>query len=184
MISWTWIAISIPSFCASSNTRCQEENEEHTASNGLSTSSPIPPQCESTANNIVIKKTISTVRTTHSGNSKSVTFSIKKTNTLPKPAETARAIRPVQTLRRIPRNIPTSPAISENYVKNIITNAGSSNQNICNGDASVKIQNSQMKPVKLLNHFNKLKSRTFSAPIKSDEDIWLTYLYVLEGWIK
>lgn len=143
-----------------------------------------PQQPESTEdflnskNGIIIKKSVSTVRTTHSGNSKSISVSAKKTNsgcsTLPKPDTIIpRATRTVPALRRITRNIPPAPAISESYNKNIATNAGSSNQNIDinEGDAGVKIQNSQIKSVKLLNNLNKLKSKAFLTPLKSEEDI-------------
>lgn len=178
--------ILIQPFCTFSNTRCPEEGgDDDTASSSSASCSPtlaasnLHPQCESAENldnvknDIIIKKTVSTVRTTHSGNSKSVSVSVKKTNSahnaLPK-AESPRSSRPVPALRRITRNIPAGSTISESYVKNIVTNTNSSNQNLNDVDNCVKIQNSQIKSVRLLNNLNKFKSKAFSTPMKSEED--------------
>lgn len=185
-----------------SNTKCQEEilvedveeeekeeeeteAEESTASNSSKSfvANHLSPHSENinTAlnlkNDIIIKKTISTVRTTHSGNTKSISVNVKKSNSgytiLPKSDTRQPATRLIPSFRRIPRNIPLpSTAISDSYVKNIVTNANSSsNQPQNDGENCVKIQSSQIKSVKLLNNMNKLKSKVFLTPVKSEEDL-------------
>lgn len=197
----------IRTFRTFSNNRSEEEDTipddrlaEKTFSPSVSPASNLflhrenAEKCVSRKNDIIINKTISTVRTAHNGNAKSVSVSVRKTNagfnTLPKNERTT--ARPVPTIRRIARNIPTSTTggkykaeesmmspsqcrsssrINENCVNNnILTNSEYSDKITNNVDNLDKIQVPQIKSVKLLNNLNKLISKTFVAPV-NEEDI-------------
>lgn len=137
------------------------------------------------SNGIILKKTVSTVHTSHIGNGKSSSImSVIKTNTVQddivkSPSKIqVKSVPTTPTLRQIPRVIRTVPTRNEStesngrngkYIRNILSDTPTIDTKTMNDDAT-QITKTPIKSRKLFNNLNVLKSNGFSVPVKSDDD--------------